>query len=89
MQQRANSHFNQLHRISTESKDGDVLNEQSVDEINKSSEILQFSKKEEYNQPLNVIFLEDGTDLKNGKSLRVDINKYKAKYYIEPPKYIS
>ena len=35
------------------------------------------------------ICIEDGSNLKNPLTIKIDINSYKAKYYIEPPKYIS
>ena len=39
--------------------------------------------------PHYVVFIEDGQSLTNCKSFKIDLTFFKAKYFIEPPKYIS
>lgn len=39
--------------------------------------------------PHYIVFIEDGADLNKCKSVKIDLNYFKSKYFIEPPKFIS
>lgn len=47
------------------------------------------SKQEALKSPHYVVLIEDGQCLQTCKRIKLDLNFFKSKYFIEPPKYIS
>ncbi len=46
-------------------------------------------KSDKFREPHIVVFVLDGSCIQTCKSIKIDLNQYKSKYFIEPPKFIS
>ncbi|CDW72151.1 UNKNOWN [Stylonychia lemnae] len=98
---RSESKLSQILRISTDLKNGPSkfntlnMNSETLNTVSKTSGRNSQSQdrnnnlKKKVSSPHMVVFVEDGAYLGSCKSFKLDLNFFKAKYFIEPPKFIS
>jgi hypothetical protein len=72
-------------------KDVDIKENKSVSPSLRSSANVSKTeiKNDKFREPHMVVFVLDGSCIQTCKSIKIDLNHYKSKYFIEPPKFIS